>query len=381
MNEGNGGLMARAPIIDVPMSGQRSLATVTAEIRGFLEAGRRIMLQIGVEVGRRLVEAKDMVRHGEWQDYLREEFDFSQSTANNYMRLFEAYAGDQMTLDGAALKSQAFGILTYTQALELLALPSEEEREEFVREHDMSGMSTRELREELRKRGEDPAADAEAKAEELAGRLPALQKEKEEAEARAKDLQSTMESLHQDTVVLMEKKNKAEDRAEEAEKKAAAAAADLARAREDLERSQKAEADALARLRAAEQKPKIPKETLDKLRQEAEEAAEKRHKAGQEDVEQAKAKLAKAEAEAARARQEAEAAAKSLAALQKELSVASPKVAVFRDRFASLQADLGALITSIDELPEDKQAGARKGLRTILQNMLAMIQEPEEVQG
>ena len=324
-------------IIDVPMKGQRDLATVTAEIRSYCTAAQTMMVTYAIEIGRRLVEAKSMVKHGEWGDYLREELGLSQSTANNHMKLFEGYAAGQISLAGAALKNQAFANLTYTKALALLALPSEEEREAFVETHDVGSMSTRELREELRKRGEDPAADAEAKAEELAGRLPALQKEKEEAEARAKDLQSTMESLHRDAVDLMEKKNKAEDRAEEAEKKAKAAAADLAKAKAELEKAKKAEADAMEKLKAAKANPTVPKETLDKLRQEAER-------------------------------------------LEKELRMASPKVAVFRDRFTSLQADLGTLITSIDELPEDKQAGARKGLRAVLQNYMAMLEGPEEVQ-
>lgn len=366
-----GGQIARATVIDVPMSGQRSLATVTAEIRVYQDAARRMMLSYSIEIGRRLVEAKDMVAYGEWQNYLREELGFSQSTANNHMRLFEAYGADQMTLDGAAVKSQAFAGLSYTQALELLALPSEEEREAFAETHDLAAMSTRDLREELRKRGEDSAADTEAKVEELAGRLPALQKEKEEAEARAKDLQSTMESLHRDAVDLMEKKNKAEDRAEEAEKKAKAAAADLAKAKAEMEKVKKAEADALEKLKAEKANPTVPKETLDKLRKEAEEAAEKRQKASQEDMEQAKAKLARAEEEADKARQEAE-------RLEKELRMAEPKVAVFRDRFDTLQGDLFALIASIDELPEDKQPGARMGLRTVLQNGMNLLEVPED---
>ena len=331
-----GGQIARATVIDVPMSGQRSLATVTAEIRVYQDAARRMMLSYSIEIGRRLVEAKDMVAHGEWQNYLREELGFSQSTANNHMRLFEAYGADQMTLDGAAVKSQAFAGLSYTQALELLALPSEEEREAFAETHDLAAMSTRDLREELRKRGEDSAADTEAKVEELAGRLPALQKEKEKAEKKAK-----------------------------------AAAADLAKAKAEMEKAKKAEADALEKLKAEKANPTVPKKTLDKLRKEAEEEAEKRHKVGQEDMEQAKAKLARAEEEAAKARQEAE-------RLEKELRMAEPKVAVFRDRFDSLQGGLSALIVSINELPEDKQAGARKGLRTVLQNGMNLLEVPED---
>ena len=174
MNEGNGGRTMtahtgtgdagerilrsaqndRTGIVDVPMKNQRSLATVTAEIRTLQDAARRMAIEYSIEIGRKLVEAKSMVGHGEWTDYLREELGFSQSTANNHMRMFEAYGAEQISLTGATVKSQAFANLSYTQALALLALPSEEEREAFVARHDMAAMSTRELQEELRRRGE-----------------------------------------------------------------------------------------------------------------------------------------------------------------------------------------------------------------------------------
>lgn len=361
-------------IINVPMSGQRDLATVTAEIRAYQDAARRAVLSYCIEIGRRLVEAKSMVPFGEWGNYLKDELGFSQSTANNHMRLFEAYGAEQMTLTGAAVKSQAFADLSYTQALALLALPSEEEREAFVEANDLASMSTRELREELRKREPEDGPNREELAKRLDDAMEELrtaEMDREKAEAgedkefqRANALKIERDQIRDQLTTAQNERNKAQAAAQ-------AAAAELAKAKDELEKARKAEADAVEKLKAAKSNPTVPKETMDKLRQEAEEAAEKRHKADYEDLDQARANLTKAEAEAARARQEAE-------RLEKELRLASPKVAVFRDRFASLQADLSALISSIGELPEDKQEGAKKGLRTILRNCLGMLEEAQE---
>lgn len=391
-------------IIDVPVHQQRSLATVTAEIRTLQDAARRVVLSYSVEIGRRLVEAKSMVGHGEWGSYLREELGFSQSTANNHMRLFEAYGARQMTLDGAAVNSQALANLSYTQALELLALPSEEEREAFVASHDLGSMSTRELREELRKRQQEPEDGEEpsgisGKLEEALEKLRTAEEDRDKAEAgedkefqRANALQIERDQMRDQLTASQNERNKAQaaaeaaaERAAQAEKKAQEAADRMSALQTELDKARRAEDNAKRELEKAKANKTAPPEVLERLRKEAEAAAEARHKADSEELQAAKAQCIKAEAdvdaarqEAARARQEAEAAAKSLAALQKELRLAEPKVAVFRDRFTSLQADLSALIVSIEELPADKQAGARKGLRAILQNALNMVQEPEE---
>ena len=137
-------------IINVPMAQQRDINTITTEIRTLTRAAQRMALEYGVEIGRRLHEAKEMLPHGQWGEWLKTEVEFSHSTANNFMRLFDAYADEQITLDGAVTKSQALGNLSVTKALRLLALP-EEEREEFVTEHDVEAMSTRELEAALEK--------------------------------------------------------------------------------------------------------------------------------------------------------------------------------------------------------------------------------------
>lgn len=376
-------------IINVPMSEQRSLATVTAEIRSYQDAARKMMITYCIEVGRRLVEAKSMIAHGEWRAYLRDELGFSQSRANDLMRLFDAYAADQIRLDGAALKSQAFGNLSYTQALALLVLPSDEEREAFVQSHDMSRMSTRELQEELRRRNQE--AQDEPTREELAERLDnALEEIREngvalqDAEQKAAAFQIQAEGLEKvaaqhraaEEAALREKEAAAAARAE-AERRAKEAADKLAALQTELDKARKAEAAALKDLRKAQSDKAVPPDVLEKLKKEAEAAAEASYKADSEALDKAKQERARAEEELDKARREAEAAAKSLAATQRELALAAPELAVFRSRFERVQADLSELVQSVATLPADKQAGARRGLAALLDGMKGQIGDVE----
>lgn len=124
---------------------QRSPELIAAEINHIKNQTRATVLYNSIEIGRRLCEAKDYLPHGEWGNWLEESVDYSQSTANNLMRIFEEYGADQLALFGeTGAKSQALGSLSYTQAVALLALPADE-REEFIEGHDLDSMSTREL--------------------------------------------------------------------------------------------------------------------------------------------------------------------------------------------------------------------------------------------
>ena len=126
----------------------RSLDVVAAEIRTFTAS----MLNNIIEIGRRMCEAKALLPHGEFGNWIKENTGYSWSTANNFMKLFQEYGARQGSLFGATLEdAQTYGKLTYSQALALLALPSAE-REEFVETHDMENMSTRELKAAIRER-------------------------------------------------------------------------------------------------------------------------------------------------------------------------------------------------------------------------------------
>jgi hypothetical protein len=95
------------------------------------------MITYAIEVGRRLQEAKAMLKHGEWIKWLEESVSYTRRTASRLIKLYEEYGLDFS--DGADdSNGTLMSNLTYTQALLLMGLP-EEEREEFVIQNDVPG--------------------------------------------------------------------------------------------------------------------------------------------------------------------------------------------------------------------------------------------------
>ena len=113
-----------------------------------------------IEIGKRLIEAKERLPHGEWADWLRDAVDFSERSARNFMRLATEYGNRQPVAD-----------LGYTKMLALLQVP-EEDREAFLAEsHLVNGvpktveeMSKRELEQAIRERDQARKEAAEQKA-------------------------------------------------------------------------------------------------------------------------------------------------------------------------------------------------------------------------
>ena len=131
-----------------PVEG-RTIETITDEILDAKRAGGEAILTIG----RCLIEAKDMLPHGEWLPWLNERVEFSERTARNFMRLAREWTNRQTLADLGASK-----------ALTLLALPPEE-REQFMEDHNVIDMSARQLEQAIRERDEARKAAEEAKAE------------------------------------------------------------------------------------------------------------------------------------------------------------------------------------------------------------------------
>lgn len=73
----------------------QTLETLTAEI---LILKRQTAANI-IEIGKRLIEAKKMVGHGNWLAYLREKVQFSERTARNFMRAAEEFSNRQALAD------------------------------------------------------------------------------------------------------------------------------------------------------------------------------------------------------------------------------------------------------------------------------------------
>ncbi len=64
---------------------------LVSEIRMITEQTKQVVLFNSIEIGRRLTEAKAMVKRGTWGTWLKERVDYSQRTANNFMKIYQEY--------------------------------------------------------------------------------------------------------------------------------------------------------------------------------------------------------------------------------------------------------------------------------------------------
>lgn len=245
----------------------RTIEAITGEILDAQRKGGEAILTIG----RCLNEAKDMLSHGEWLPWLAEKVGYSEKTAQNFMRLAREFSNPQALADLGA-----------TKALKLLALP-QEEREQFVEDHNVIDMTTRQLEQAIKERDEARKAAEEAQAEAttaeqvrakmaedmalLKARLNGAREDQEQAAASAKKLAAELEELKArpvevavETVADPEALEKARaeamaemqgklDRAKERQKRAEAQAkeaqADLEQVKTQLQESERARKNAV----------------------------------------------------------------------------------------------------------------------------------------
>lgn len=167
----------------------RTPGVIATEINSIKGQTRSMVLHASAEIGKRLIEAKEMLPHGEWGGWLEENIDYSQSTANNLMQLYREYGSDTS-------KIPMLGNISYTKALALLSVP-EEEREQFVVENDVENVSARELQKIIKEKQnlEKQIENAEK----------AAVKEKDKLSKSIKDLEKQLleaKSMKADTVQI-----------------------------------------------------------------------------------------------------------------------------------------------------------------------------------
>lgn len=177
---------------------------IAAEINSIKRSTAQFVLLQSIEIGRLLCEAKQAVNHGEWGGWLEANFAYSTSTANNLMRIYTEYGEDSQISFFETNKLELYGNLSRSQAVALLALPSDE-REEFVRENDVGSMSVSELEEAIKKAKEESASEIRAKEEEikkLENDLKKKDSEASKAEAKNKRLEKELETSRENAEKL-----------------------------------------------------------------------------------------------------------------------------------------------------------------------------------
>ena len=147
----------------------RSLMEIEADIL----AQKRTIGRSIVIIGQDLIEAKSKMEHGLWGTWLEERVNFSQSTAENYMKIAEQVGGDSMLLN-----------LPYTKILALLAVPAEE-REEFASANNVEDKSVAQIKQLIKER--DDARLHASKAED------ALEEQHKRNSALVRSLNKTLE--------------------------------------------------------------------------------------------------------------------------------------------------------------------------------------------
>ncbi|MFT5871131.1 MAG: chromosome segregation ATPase [Clostridium sp.] len=95
-----------------------------------------------IEIGKRLVAVKEGLPHGEFGKWLDEKVDFSQQTANKFMKVANEFE------DYATLRNLGTG-----KIFALLSLP-QEEREEFIQTNPVEGMTTKEFQQAIKDKKE-----------------------------------------------------------------------------------------------------------------------------------------------------------------------------------------------------------------------------------
>ena len=338
----------------------RTPEVIGAEIRMYVDAGRRVTLLCGIEIGRRLCEAKDLLAHGEWLPWLSRETDFSERKAQQYMQAFREYGADQMWMFGPETNTKTFADLPISKALALLSVP-ESEREAFAEEVGAESLSTRELKAAIAERDEALRREKEAREEllqaeeghalkvaDLEENLAAAMEEAEKGRAAQEAARSeraekeTLErqlSTARDTIRELE--SRPVDVAVQRDEAAIEEAARLAKA--------KAEAAAAERETALQKQLDAALKKAEKAEKAAEKAKKDAESAGAGDRE----KAAAAEREASKARQEAE-------ELRKQLKLANPAASEFKVYFDELQKLWSGLAGVIDKA-EPELAGKLKG--------------------
>lgn len=291
----------------------RDINIIKTEINTLYQTALRSELSYAIQLGRKLTEAKQLVDHGEWGNWIKDNLPFSQDKATMMMKIYDAYGANQESLFGD-VNSETFRNLGISQAFALLSVP-ENEREEFVKEHDVESMSVRELKKAIEER--DAAVSA--------------QKKLEEDNKMLRDSNRDLNMKAQQVTNLQTEAAKAVDKAKKAES-----------AREDAEKKLQ---DARAALADAKANPVISEEKRREIREEAHAEAQ--------------AEIAAAEAGKAAAEQKAE-------DLRKQLATASPDMTTFKIYFTQLQENQNRLHGLLLKIRNTDQETAEKLSKAIM---------------
>lgn len=150
-----------------------------------------------IEIGRRLLQAKEQLPHGQWGTWLQDKIEFSHQTANRFMQVATEFAN-----------SSALRNLNPTKIYSMLELPAEQ-REEFLKaEHllpsgdvkKVDDMTTRELQQAIKEKTalQSQLEAAQNSVKTVVGERNQLRSDNSKLQKSAKQLETELQALKDD---------------------------------------------------------------------------------------------------------------------------------------------------------------------------------------
>lgn len=293
----------------------RDPGIIAAEINIIKRQVQEAVIYGTIKIGEKLCEAKSLVSQGEWGKWLEENVEYSQSTAENMMKLYREYGGNQQSLFDTWTNSQTFGKLTYTQHLALLALPFSD-RQNFAENNNVSDMSTRQLQEAVRQElEEERCLHAETK-----GELEEMEAKLRDAEQNVLDMQQQISAAKSSEGAWQQEIDKLKKEKSNAEKSESNALSLVKKLEKQLKDAKASEDSIRTELKKAQENPEVPESLMEQLRKEVEATAAQQATGDiQKQLDAANAALAKAEAQTREAEEK-------LAAAQKQTKMSDPNM-------------------------------------------------------
>lgn len=187
--------------------------SIKSQTSGILTAAQTYAKRSCFEIGKRLEEAKSVVPYGEWGEWLENNVDYSVSTANDLMRIYREFGGEQIDMLTGKSDAETFEGLSQSQMVALFGLPRAM-RAEFVEEHreelESGEMSTRDLKKEVKRlngiieQKDKEIRDNDDSYGELVLEKKSLEKRAKDAEEKARELQIRIDEF-EDRPVEVEK--------------------------------------------------------------------------------------------------------------------------------------------------------------------------------
>ena len=174
-----------------------------------------------VALGRTLMQAKPLVPHGGWEDWITQMVGIDKRWAQICIACYKRYGENESITKLGTSKMQI-----------MLALPPSIESD-FMQENDIESMSTRELREAVKQARDEARAEAEAEAQK---EIEKERRARRAAEARAEALEGRPDEISEETAEELRAKDREIARLGNQATEAMNAAYDLRREKTKLQR-------------------------------------------------------------------------------------------------------------------------------------------------